>query len=144
MLVTDEFIFSASAKALETETDQGWRLHPGFYCSNHDHWNPENTWHLTLTCESLWYRTLQTMQKPTVACSIYIFDNSPWTEMNDETTEPPNHPNLSLSKDVETYENRSSQRGSTLKTWSLKSWEHLRTNICKYETITFNSDLWIV
>ena len=33
--------------------------------------------------------------------------------------------------------------GSTIKTWSLKSWEHLRTNICKYETITFNSDMWI-
>ena len=44
-------------QGLEKETDQGWRLHPGFYCSNHDHWNPENTWHLTLTCESLWYRT---------------------------------------------------------------------------------------
>ena len=40
------------------------------------------------------------MQKATVAYSIYIFDNSPWTEMNDETTGPPNHPNLSLSKDV--------------------------------------------
>ena len=33
--------------------------------------------------------------------------------------------------------------GSTVKTWSLKSWEHLRTNICKYETITFNSNMWI-
>ena len=44
-------------QGLETETDQGWRLHPGLYRSNRDHWNPENTWHLTLTCESLWYRT---------------------------------------------------------------------------------------
>ena len=65
-------------QGLETETDQGWRLHPGLYRSNRDHWNPENTWHLTLTCESLWYRTWQTMQKSTVAYSIYIFDNSPW------------------------------------------------------------------
>ena len=44
-------------QGLETETDQGWRLHPGLYRSKRDHWNPENTWHLTLTCESLWYRT---------------------------------------------------------------------------------------
>ena len=44
-------------QGLETETEQGWRLHPGLYRSNGDHWNPENTWHLTLTCESLWYRT---------------------------------------------------------------------------------------
>ena len=44
-------------QGLETETDQGWRLHPGLYRSNRDHWNPENTWHLTLTSESLWYRT---------------------------------------------------------------------------------------
>ena len=67
-------------QGLETETDQGWRLHPGLYRSNRDHWNPENTWHLALTCESLWYRTLQTMQKATVAYSIYIFDNSPCDE----------------------------------------------------------------
>ena len=84
------------------------------------------------------------MQKATVAYSIYIFDNSPWTEMNDETTGPPNHPNLSLSKDVENiWKQKHSAVGSTVKTWSLKSWEHLRTNICKYETITFNSDMWI-
>ena len=44
-------------QGLETETDQGWLLHPGFYRSNRDHWNPEKTWHLTLTRESLWYRT---------------------------------------------------------------------------------------
>ena len=44
-------------QGLETETDQGWRLHPGLYPSNRDHSNPENTWHLTQTCESLWYRT---------------------------------------------------------------------------------------
>ena len=44
-------------QGLETATDQGWRLHPGLYGSKRDHWNPENTWHLTLTCESLWYRT---------------------------------------------------------------------------------------
>ena len=42
----------------------------------------------------------QTMQKATVAYSIYIFDNSSWTEMNDETTGSPNHPNLSLSQDA--------------------------------------------
>ena len=84
------------------------------------------------------------MQKATVACSIYIFDNPPWTEMNDETTGPPNHPNLSLSKDVENiWKQKHSAVGSTVKTWSLKSWEHLRTNICKYETITLNSDMWI-
>ena len=44
-------------QGLETETEQGWRLHPGLYRSNRDHWSPENTWHLTLTSESLWYRT---------------------------------------------------------------------------------------
>ena len=44
-------------QGLETETDQGWRLHPGLYRSNRDHWKPENTWHLTLTSESLWYKT---------------------------------------------------------------------------------------
>ena len=84
------------------------------------------------------------MQKATVAYSIYIFDNSPWTEMNDETTGPPNHPNLSLSKDVENiWKQKHSAVGSTVKTWSLKSWEHLRTNLCKYETITCNSNMWI-
>ena len=42
------------------------------------------------------------MQKATVAYSIYeyIFDNSSWAEMNDETTGSPNHPNLSLSQDA--------------------------------------------
>ena len=35
-------------QGLETETEQGWRLHPGLYRSNRDHWNPENTWHLTV------------------------------------------------------------------------------------------------
>ena len=84
------------------------------------------------------------MQKATVACSIYIFDNSPWTEMNDETPAPPNHPNLSLSMDVENiWKQKHSAVGSTVKTWSLKSWEHLRTNLCKYEKNTFNSDMWI-
>ena len=24
-------------QSLEMETEQGWRLHPGLYCSNHDH-----------------------------------------------------------------------------------------------------------
>ena len=34
--------------------------------------------------------------------SIRIFaDNSTRSEMNDETTAPPNHPNFSLSEDVE-------------------------------------------
>ena len=49
--------FKCLGQGLEAATDQGWRPHPGFYCSNRDHWNPENTCHLTLTCESLWYRT---------------------------------------------------------------------------------------
>ena len=41
------------------------------------------------------------MQKATVAYGIYTADNFPWTEMNHETTGPPNHPSLSLSQDVE-------------------------------------------
>ena len=81
------------------------------------------------------------MQKATVAYSIYIFDHSPWKEMNDETTGPPNHPNLSLSKYVENiWKQKHSAVGSTIKTWSLKSWEQIFANMNKN---TFNSNMWI-
>ena len=118
------------------------------------------------------------MQKATVAYSIYTLENFPWTEMNDETTAPPNHLNLSLSKhsteptthqafapsspiwlnpnsmfvtdrfvfsaSAKAWRQRQIKAGilfvgSTVKTWSLKSWEQ----ICKYEKNTFNSDMWI-
>ena len=118
------------------------------------------------------------MQKATVAYSIYTFDNFPWTEMNDETTAPPNHLNLSLSKhsteptthqalapsspmwvdpklmfvmdafvfsaSAKAWRQRQIKAGilfvgSTVKTWSLKSWEQ----ICKSEKNTFNPDMWI-
>ena len=104
-------------QGLETETDQGWRLHPGLYRSNRDHWNPENTWHLTLTCESLWYRTLQTKQKSTVAYSIYIFDVTTLLEQRwmmkrqDLQTIQTCH----CQRMSKTYENKSIQR------WALPS-----------------------
>ena len=40
------------SKTYENRSIQRWVLP-----SKPDHWNPENTWHVTLTCESLWYRT---------------------------------------------------------------------------------------
>ena len=69
-LVTDPVVSQIDARdggvclqrlgqGLETETDQGWRLHPGLYRSNRDHWNPENTWHLTHDIylrHSRWYK----------------------------------------------------------------------------------------
>ena len=55
---------------------------------------------------------------------------SPRSTMNDKTPAPPNHPNLSLSKDVENiWKQKHSAVGSTVKTWSLKSWEHLYRSI---------------
>ena len=90
MFVTDPFIFSASAKAWrQRHIKVGVLLEGSMVKIN---------WHFTETCESLWYKTWQTIQKSTTADSIYIFDNSPRSEMNDETTAPPNHLNLSLSK----------------------------------------------
>jgi len=58
--------------------------------------------------------------------------------MNDETTGPPNHPNLSLPKDVENMKTEAFSGG--LYRQNLIT-EILRTNICKYKTITFNSDM---
>ena len=105
-------------------------------------WSLKSGEHMTFNSD-MWISLIQNFANnaETDSCLQHLH----WTEMNDETTEPPNHPNLSLSKDVENiWKQKQSAVGSTLKTWSLKSWEHLRTNICKYETITFNSDLWIV
>ena len=118
-------------QGLETETDQGWRLHPGLHRSNRDHWNPENTWHLTLTCESLWYRTQQTMQKATVAYSIYIFDNSP--SMKDEWW------NYRTSKPSKLVTVKGCGKHMKTEAFSGGLYRHnliteiLRTNICKYE-----------
>ena len=71
-------------QGLETETDQGWRLHPGLYRSNRDHWNPENTWHLTLTCESLWYRTLaNNAESDSCLQHLHIWQLSLRWKMND-------------------------------------------------------------
>ena len=83
------------------------------------------------------------MQKATVAYSIYIFDNSSWTEMNDETTGPPNHPNLSLSKYVENiWKQKHSAVGSTVKTWSLKSWEQIYANMKQLHLTQTCESLW--
>ena len=49
-----------------------------------------------------------------------------------KTTGPPNHPNLSLSKDVKNiWKQKHSAVGSTVKTWSLKSWEPIYANMKK-------------
>ena len=61
------------------------------------------------------------MQTWTVAYSIYIFNNSPWTEINDETTGPPNHPNLSRSKDVENIWNHNIMTCRSIQRLSLPS-----------------------
>ena len=53
-------------------------------------------------------------------------------KMNDETTGHPNNPNLSLSKDVENiWKQKHSAVGSTVTTWSLKSWEQIYANMKK-------------
>ena len=61
---------------------------------------------------------------------LHIWQLSLRWKMNDETTAPPNHPNLSLSKDVENiWKQKHSAVGSTVKTWSLKSWELIYANM---------------
>jgi hypothetical protein len=60
-------------------------------------------------------------------------NKSPRSTMNDETPAPPNHPNLSLSKDVKNiWKQKHSAVGSTVKTWSLKSWEPIYANMKKW------------
>ena len=69
-----------------------------FLPSKPDHWNPTNNSHST---ERYRISLIQNLEKQS-PFSIYIFaDNSTPSEKNDETTAPPNHPNFSLSKDVE-------------------------------------------
>ena len=45
-------------QGLETETDQGWRLHPGLYRSNRDHWNPGE--HMTFNSD-MWISLIQNL-----------------------------------------------------------------------------------
>ena len=64
-------------------------------------------------------------------------------KMNDETTAPPNHPNLSLSKDVENiWKQKHSAVGSTVKTWSLKSWEQIYANMKQLHLTQTCESLW--
>ena len=110
MFVTDAFIFSASAKAwrqrqikvgvlLEGPSDKTWFLK----CSEKRTFN----WDMSNLSDSKHGK--KTIQKSTASFSIYIqydnvwhtaglgvFDNSTRSEMNDETTAPPKHPNFSL------------------------------------------------
>ena len=70
-----------------------------FLPSKPDHWNPTNNLHST---ERYRISLIQNLEKQS-PFSIYIFaDNSTRSEMNDETIKHlKNHPNLSLSEDVE-------------------------------------------
>ena len=63
-------------QGLETETEQGWRLHPGLYRSNRDHWNPENTWHIMTFIGDILPDTKfqRTIQKSTISFRIYHVD----------------------------------------------------------------------
>ena len=91
-------------------------------------WSLKSGEHMTFNSD-IWISLIQNFANKAEIDSclqhLHIWrDNSPWTEMNDETTGPPNHPNLSLSKDVENiWKQKHSAVGSTVKTWSLKSWE---------------------
>ena len=76
MFVMDLLISSASAKAWRQRHIKVGVLLEGSMVKTKSH--------LTLTSESLWFKTWQTIQKSTVAYSLYIFDNSPRSEMNDE------------------------------------------------------------
>ena len=121
-------------QGLETETDQGWRLNPGLYRSNRDHWNPGE--HMTFNSD-MWISLIQNLANNAESDScwqhLHIWQLSLRWKMNDETTGPPNHPNLSLSKDVENiWKQKHSAVGSTIKTWSLKSWEQIHlTQTCE-------------
>ena len=63
-------------QGLETERDQGWRLHPGLYRSNRDHWNPENTWHIMTFIWDILPDTKfeRTIRKSTISFMIYHVD----------------------------------------------------------------------
>ena len=64
----------------------GSRLASRFQCSTIESWSLKSWEHVTLIWdmrEFLWYKTWHTIQKSTVAFSIYTFDKSPGTEMND-------------------------------------------------------------
>ena len=81
------------------------------------------------------------MQKATVAYHIYIFDNSPWTEMNDEKLQDlQTIQTCHCQRMSKTYENRSIQR------WALPSkpdhWnpENQYMQIWKND---INSEMWI-
>ena len=91
-------------QGLEAATDQGWRL--DFKRSTDKTLDlkssDQRTFNLTKTCKSLWLNPCK--NTPEINSSLqhlHIWQLSLRWKMNDETTGPPNHPNLSLSQDVE-------------------------------------------
>ena len=100
-------------------------------------WSLKSGEHMTFNSD-MWISLIQNLANNAESDSclqhLHIWQLSLRWKMNDETTGPPNHPNLSLSKDVENiWKQKHSAVGSNVKTWSLKSWEHM----------TCNSDMWI-
>ena len=69
IFVMDLLICSASVKAWRQRHIKVGVLREGSMV--------KTKWHFTETCQSLWFKTWQTIQKSTVGYSLYIFDNSP-------------------------------------------------------------------
>ena len=98
-------------------------------------WSLKSGEHMTFNSD-MWISLIQNLANNAESDSclqhLHIWQLSLWWKMNDETTGHPNHPNLSLSKDVENiWKQKHSVVGSTVKTWSLKSWEQIYANMKK-------------
>ena len=118
-------------QGLETETDQGWRLHPGLYRSNRDHWNPENTWHFN---SDIWISLIQNLANNAESDSclqhLHIWQLSlnrdEW--WNYRTSKPSK---LVTVKGCRKHMKTEALSGGLYRQSLIT--EILRTNICKYE-----------
>ena len=109
-------------------------------------WSLKSGEHMTFNSD-MWISLIQNLANNAESDSclqhLQIWQLSLRWKMNDETTGPPNHPNLSLSKDVENiWKQKHSAVGSTVKTWSLKSWEQIYANMKKIHLTQTCESLW--
>ena len=109
-------------------------------------WSLKSGEHMTFNPD-MWISLIQNLENNAESDSclqhLHIWQLSLRWKMNDETTGHPNHPNLSLSKDVENiWKQKQSAVGSTVKTWSLKSWEQIYANMKKIHLTQTCESLW--
>ena len=110
-------------------------------------WSLKSREHMTFNSD-IWISLIQNFANNAEIDSclqhLHIWQLSLRWKMTDETTGPPNHPNLSLSKDVENiYENRSIQRWALLSKPDHRNPENKYMQNEKKTFNSFNSNMWI-